>query len=254
MGAFKQIIPFSFDQHDVRVIERDGEPWFVARDVALVLGYSNPAEAIRTHCKGVSEIRTPTSGGVQSVRIIPERDVYRLVMRSKLPAAEAFEEWVVGTVLPSIRKTGGYAVQHQSAPAPTFNVPTTLAGALRLAAEQAEAIERQQQLLEEQRPKVEFVERYVDAGGTFGFRQTAKLLGANENDFRAFLIDKRIMYRLGGALAPYQQHIDAGRFDIKTGVSTSSTHVYAQAKFTPKGVQWIAGLWMAAQLPEQVKA
>ncbi|QMV32481.1 anti-repressor Ant [Ralstonia phage Claudette] len=254
MGAFKQIIPFSFDQHDVRVIERDGEPWFVARDVALVLGYSNPAEAIRTHCKGVSEIRTPTSGGVQSVRIIPERDVYRLVMRSKLPAAEAFEEWVVGTVLPSIRKTGSYAVQHQSAPAPTFKVPTTLAGALRLAAEQAEAIERQQQLLEEQRPKVEFVERYVDAGGAFGFRQTAKLLGANENDFRAFLIDKRIMYRLGGVLAPYQQHIDAGRFDIKTGVSTSSTHVYAQAKFTPKGVQWVAGLWMAAQLPEQVKA
>lgn len=146
------------------------------------------------------------------------------------------------------------AVQHQSAPAPTFQVPTTLAGALRLAAEQAEAIERQQQLLEEQRPKVEFVERYVDAGGTFGFRQTAKLLGANENDFRAFLIDKRIMYRLGGVLAPYQQHIDAGRFDIKTGVSTSSTHVYAQAKFTPKGVQWIAGLWMAEQLPAQVKA
>lgn len=146
------------------------------------------------------------------------------------------------------------AVQHQSAPAPTFKVPTTLAGALRLAAEQAEAIERQQQLLEEQRPKVEFVERYVDAGGTFGFRQTAKLLGANENDFRAFLIDKRIMYRLGGVLAPYQQHIDAGRFDIKTGVSTSSTHVYAQAKFTPKGVQWIAGLWMAEHLPAQVKA
>ncbi|QMV32825.1 hypothetical protein 2A_00073 [Ralstonia phage Darius] len=141
--------------------------------------------------------------------------------------------------------------QHAAPSLPNFSDPIAAARAW---ADAKEAEQKAVAEIEAARPKVEFVDRYVDAGGAFGFRQTAKLLRANESEFRAFLIDKRIMYRLSGVLAPYQQHIDAGRFDIKTGVSTSSTHVYAQAKFTPKGVQWIAGLWMAAQLPEQVKA
>ena len=102
------IIPFDFQGHSVRVLMMGDEPWFVARDVARLLGYSDTAKAIRTHCKGVGETATPSNGGVQTVKIIPERDVYRLIMRSKLPAAEAFEEWVVGEVLPSIRKTGQY--------------------------------------------------------------------------------------------------------------------------------------------------
>lgn len=95
---------------EVRAINRAGEPWFVAKDVAEALGYKNPHDAIRSHCKGVSDIRTPSAGGIQRVKIIPERDVYRLIMRSKLPAAEQFEEWVVGEILPSIRKKGGYMV------------------------------------------------------------------------------------------------------------------------------------------------
>ncbi len=86
----------------------DGSLWFIGKEVAEKLGYGNPHEAIRTHCKGVSEIRTPSKGGMQKVKIIPERDVYRLVMRSKLPTAEKFEEFVVSEVLPSIRKTGSY--------------------------------------------------------------------------------------------------------------------------------------------------
>lgn len=100
-----------FNEHgwEVRAIEKDGEPWFVANDVAKNLGYTNPQKAIRDHCKGVNEIDTPTTGGIQTMKIIPERDLYRLIMRSKLPAAEEFEEWVVGNVLPSIRKHGTYA-------------------------------------------------------------------------------------------------------------------------------------------------
>lgn len=86
----------------------DGSLWFIGKEVAEKLGYGNPHEAIRTHCKGVSEIRTPSKGGMQTVKIIPERDVYRLVMRSKLPTAEKFEEFVVSEILPSIRKTGSY--------------------------------------------------------------------------------------------------------------------------------------------------
>jgi anti-repressor protein len=73
--------------------------WFVAKDVAEVLGYHNPHEAIRRFCKGVSETRIPSPGGPQNMKIIPKRDLYRLIMHSKLPQAEAFEEWVFGTVL-----------------------------------------------------------------------------------------------------------------------------------------------------------
>lgn len=83
----------------------DGEPWFVARDVASVLGYADTDYAIRAHCKGAQTYAGDSSGQVRHFKIIPERDVYRLVMRSKLPSAERFEEWVVGEVLPSIRKT-----------------------------------------------------------------------------------------------------------------------------------------------------
>ncbi|RDH46593.1 hypothetical protein B9G39_00195 [Zooshikella ganghwensis] len=87
---------------------RDNAPWFVAADIAAALGYSRARDAIQAHCKGAVKYRIPTTGGVQMASIIPERDVYRLIMRSKLPQAEQFEEWVVAEVLPSIRKTGGY--------------------------------------------------------------------------------------------------------------------------------------------------
>ena len=92
-------------------------------------------------------------------------------------------------------------------------------------------------------PKAEYVDRYVAANGSMGFRQVAKLLNAKEPEFRAFLEDSKILYRLAGVLTPYQNHIEAGRFSIKTGVSQVSEHAFAHARFTPKGVEWIAGLW-----------
>ena len=104
----KELISFDYMGNGVRTIEIDGEPWFVAADVARVLGYSNTSDAISKHCKGGRKTRYPSSGGLQETTIIPERDVYRLIMRSRLPSAEAFEEWVVGEVLPTIRKTGKY--------------------------------------------------------------------------------------------------------------------------------------------------
>ena len=122
-------------------------------------------------------------------------------------------------------------------------LPQTMAQALRLAAEQAEVLEQQAEQLALAAPKVEYVDRYVAANGAMGFRQVAKLLNAKEPEFRAFLEDSKIFYRLAGVLTPYQNHIDAGRFAIKTGVSQVNEHAFAHARFTPKGVEWIAGLW-----------
>ena len=133
-------------------------------------------------------------------------------------------------------------LESEAAPA----IPRTMAQALRLAADQAEQIEQQQALLALAAPKVEFVDRYVESTGSKGFRQVCKLLGANESRFREFLLDNKIMYRLGGEWVPHAQHQDTGRFEVKTGASGSG-HAFNQAKFTPKGVQWVAGLWIRAQ-------
>lgn len=122
-------------------------------------------------------------------------------------------------------------------------IPQSLPEALRLAADLAE----QKQVLESQlalaAPKVEFVDRYVAARGSMGFRQVCKLLQAKETDFRLFLLDKKIMYPLGGTLAPFAQHLDAGRFEVKTGTSLTSNHNFSQTRFTPKGIKWVGGMW-----------
>ena len=133
-------------------------------------------------------------------------------------------------------------------------LPQTMAQALRLAAEQAEHIEVQEAQLREAAPKVEYVDRYVAANGAMGFRQVAKLLNANEPDFRLFLQEKKIMYRLGNEWTAYQNHIDAGRFVVKTGVATRNEHAFSTTKFTPKGVEWIAGEWAKHQVAQKVVA
>lgn len=99
---------FEFKGRAVRTVEIDGKPFFVGRDVAQCLGYRLPQKAIIDHCKGALKWNTLTKGGNQMMQVIPEPDVYRLILRSKAPNAEAFQDWVVEEVLPAIRKTGAY--------------------------------------------------------------------------------------------------------------------------------------------------
>lgn len=129
---------------------------------------------------------------------------------------------------------------------PDFSNP---AAAARAWAEQFELQQIASQALIEAAPKIAFVDNYVDSTGLKGFRQTAKLLKANESRFREFLIDKKIMYRMGGEWQAYQPHIDAGRFEVRAG-TTDGGHSFNQSKFTPKGVNWVAGLWAQYRLQE----
>lgn len=105
------VVPFYFQDQEVRTVILDGEHYWVAKDVADILGYQNTNDAIAKHCKGVAK-RYPlqTAGGVQDVRIIHEPDLYRLIVGSKLPAAQKFERWVFEEVLPTLRKTGSYGM------------------------------------------------------------------------------------------------------------------------------------------------
>ncbi|WP_234427135.1 phage antirepressor KilAC domain-containing protein [Kosakonia radicincitans] len=126
-----------------------------------------------------------------------------------------------------------------------MQVPKSLPEALRLAADLAEQQQQLKQELAAAAPKVEFVDRYCSANGSMSFRQVAKLLNAKEPEFRMFLLDRGIMYRLGGGLTPHHQHIEAKRFEVKTGTTVTSNYAFSQARFTAKGVQWIGGLWTA---------
>lgn len=96
------------DFGQVRTVTEDNKIYFCGSDVAKALGYVNPNKAIKDHCKGVTKRDTPTYGGIQEMSFIPEGDIYRLIVRSKLPSAEKFEKWVFDEVLPSIRQTGTY--------------------------------------------------------------------------------------------------------------------------------------------------
>lgn len=177
----------------------------------------------------IEEIRTATKP-VQ-VFLLGKRDTLVVVARlSPEFTARVVDRW--------------QELEEQAAPA----LPRTMAQALRLAADQAEQLERQQAALALAAPKVDFVDRYVQADGAKGFREVAKLLRANEHAFREFLASRRIMYRLGDAWTAHSNHIEAGRFVVKTGVATRNDHAFATTKFTPKGVEWIAGEWAKHQL------
>nr|DAY40527.1 MAG TPA: KilAC domain protein [Bacteriophage sp.] len=118
-------------------------------------------------------------------------------------------------------------------------IPQTLSEALRLAADQAEQIERQNLLIEQQRPKVEFVQRYVEAGTTKSLRETAKILRVPERAMIDCLVGDGLLFRQSGNLLPYQKYHAKGLFDVKTG-TTEYGHNYTQTRVTSKGIEYIA--------------
>ena len=206
-----------------------------SRDIADLTGKRH--DNVMTVCRGLRdsgvcpEIQetpwtNPQNGQTYVECLLSKRDSLVLIARlSPEFTAKVVDRW--------------QELEAKAAPA----VPQTMAQALRLAAEQAEQIEAQQEQLALAAPKVEYVDRYVAANGSMGFRQVAKLLQANEHEFRAWLQDAKIMYRLGGEWAAYQNHIEAGRFLVRSGVATANDHAFNTTKFTPKGVEWVAGLW-----------
>ena len=234
-----ELITKKFEQNRIRVIAgQDGEPWFVGKDIASALGYSNTTEAIRTHCKHSvpftwrSETLPPLETLDPQTIIIPERDVYRLIMRSKLPAAEKFEEWVVSEVLPSIRKTGSYSKQIQL---PDFTNP---AEAARAWAEQLEQKQIAEQKVIELAPKAEFVDKYVESNGLFTLTAIAKNLKFKRKDLIEKLIADGEIFRRFKNLEPSARNVQLGYFEIKTGEKFG--HAYDQMYVTTKGRAWLA--------------
>ena len=234
----KQNVSFLFDGMDVRVVVRDGEPWFVAADVCAVLNIANHKDAVA----GLDEDEkdgvgiTDPIGRTQATTVINESGLYSVIFKSRKPEAKAFKKWVTSEVLPAIRKTGGYSV------APV--IPQTLSEALRLAAD----IEEQRAALEakvaEDAPKVEFYHDVTGSDSVIDMATVAKVLnrGIGRNQLFAFLRKEKV---LDSRNAPYQRFIDMGWFrqvETKWQKPNGDWQIGIKTGVFQKGVEGIARL------------
>lgn len=222
----------------VRFVEVDGKPYAVATDVAKVLGYSNTSKAIADHCKGVTKRYTLTNGGQQETNVIPEGDIYRLIIRSKLKTAERFEHWVFDEVLPALRQSGSYSIQQQSNSS-LPQLPQTFQDALRLLADSIDQNERLQQENQVLLPKAEQYDTFMDTEGNQTIAEVAKALGTGRNRLYELLRAKGILMYNN---LPYQRYLEQGYFTVKESVFYIGDTIrnHTQTLVTTKGIDWIS--------------
>lgn len=201
---------FNFENNQVRTLLINDEPWFVGKDVAQILGYSNPRDALSKHVddedKNSVAIRDGNKGNPNQT-VINESGVYALVFSSKLPSAKKFKHWVTSEVLPQIRKTGSYA-------SPQLTGEELMAKAL---IEANSVLVRQSKQLEEQKPKVLFADSVIASKGSILVRELAKLIKQNGYD-----IGEKKLYRwlrekgyiCKNSTEPTQMAMNLGLFEI----------------------------------------
>jgi hypothetical protein len=222
---------------EVRTLNIDGEPWFVGKDVASILGYTNPQKAIRDHVdeedKGVNEMDTP--GGIQNPIIINESGLYSLILSSKLPQAKAFKRWVTSEVLPAIRKQGSYSL----------GVPTNFRDALYLAYQQQVTIEaletenaiKDQQIAELQ-PKADYLDTILQSKSLMTITQIAKDYGMSARTMNKKLHALGVQYKQGSQwflYAKYQDRSYTSSETISVVQSDGREKVVMNTKWTLKG-------------------
>ncbi|WP_172493345.1 phage antirepressor KilAC domain-containing protein [Gluconobacter oxydans] len=256
------IVSFSFEGVEVQAVSRNGDAWFVGIEVSSALGYASPDKAMK-HCKA-AEILKPAELAVlglmakspRGLTLIPERDLYRLIMNSEKPTAQAFEERVVGEILPSIRKTGGYMV---AAPQETpeelaLRAVVVLQATLERQKEEARIeIERQKALIDEAAPKVRALDRIAGLEGTFNGTEAAKELQVGPQTLFRWMDTNEWTYKRAGSAnrQAYQKRINAGDLTHKTTiiVRPDGTEKAAdQVRITAQGLVKLARLVPGAHL------
>lgn len=229
---------------EIRTIIIDGEPWFVGKDIATALGYSNTRDALAKHVddedKGVAKCDTPS--GKQNMSIINESGLYALIFGSKLESATRFKHWVTSEVLPSIRKHGAYMtneVIERTLTDPDYLIQ--LATALK---EERQARKLAEEKIEKQKPLVDFANQVSDTTDLIDMKTMAKLLKDNNIDIGRnrlfeFLRIRKILMKDN---QPYQQYVDAGYFKVIEHTYTDflgQTKTRRQTLVTGKGQLYI---------------
>ena len=221
---------------ELRVVDMDGEPWLVGKDVAQALGYKDTVNALKSHVDDEDKDRwqITTQFGSKETVIINESGLYSLVLFSKLPTAKKFKRWVTNEVLPSIRKSGGYiAGQDQLTP------EELMAKALQVANKTLAEREARISALTVQNaimaPKAEYFDELVDRNTLTSFRDTAKELGIKPKAFVEWLLDKKFIFRdQKGKLMPREGKGD-GLFEVKEAKNDKTQWSGVQTLVTPKG-------------------
>jgi len=230
----------AFGQLEVFMI--DGKPHFKASTIATMLGYSNPNDAILRHCKGIVKRDTPTDGGIQTVNVIPEGDIYRLIVRSKLPEAEKFERWVFDEVLPMIRQTGGYVNDDNlfiETYLPFADKPTQdlFKGMLTVVRQLNDQIKEKDGLIGELEPKASYVDTILDNPGIVNITQIAKDYGVSGKVFNDKLHELGIQYKQNGQWLLYSVYENYGYTHSKTKLVEGQKSSFSKlhTKWTQKG-------------------
>lgn len=237
----------------IRVIEQEDGLWFVGRDVAAALGYSDTDQALRKHVDDEDKLTRQFDGSGQSrsMTIINESGLYALVLSSKLPEAKTFKCWITHEVLPSIRKHGAYMTP-ETLEAAILNPDTMikLCTALKDEQDRRKALEVANSALtidnQIMRPKADYFDELVDRNLLTNFRETAKQLGVKEKEFIRFLLDKKYIYRdKRGKLMPYADK-NNGLFEIKECFNEKTQWSGTQTMVTPKGRETFRLLFIGA--------
>lgn len=238
----------------IRTIEKDGEPWFVGKDVATALGYEKPTDAVRKHTdmedRGISKMETPS--GIQEMTIINESGLYSLVLSSKLPTAKKFKRWVTNEVIPSIRKHGAYMTPETLEK--VLLSPDTLmqlAQNLKDEQEKRKALEAQ---IESQKPAVLFTGAVETSKTSILIGELAKMLKQNginigQNRLFAWMREKGYLIKRKGTdyNMPTQRSMDMGLFEIKETTINNpdgSIKISKTPKVTGKGQVYFINLFL----------
>ena len=226
---------------EIRTTELNNKPYFVGSDIAKVLGYKEPHKAVSRHCKGGIKRTILTNGGNQELVVIPEGDVYRLIIKSKLPSAEKFECWIMDQVLPQIRQTGGYIPIQEEESNEVF-----LARAVQIA---NETIKHKDEIIAAQKKRIEFLEEtekdwklLMDCKGTFSVNEIAHFIGIGEYKLFARMREVGILFKNeNGDNVPYEKPVHKGKFiSIPAIAPDGSAHL--QTRVYPEGISYITTL------------
>lgn len=245
---------FNFEQNEVRTILVNNEPFFVGKDVAEVLGYSNTQKAILNHVdeedKGVT--KWDTLGGKQNMTIINESGLYSLILKSKLPNAKKFKRWVTSEVLPAIRKHGAYLTDEKAYDI-THN-PNSLADLLLQAGEQ---LKQKELVIKELKPKALFAEAVETSKTSILVSELAKILKGNGVDigqrrlFNWLRTNGYLIKRNGSEWnMPTQKSMNLGLFEIKeTTINKPDGHIQISktSKVTGKGQTYFVNKFLGKQ-------
>lgn len=238
---------------EVRVVERENVPWFVAADVCRCLEIANPSDAIGRLDEDEKALVSieGLSRGNSLGNIVSEPGLYTLILGSRKPEARAFKRWITHEVIPSIRRHGAYLTPQTLEEA--LRDPDTiirLATALKDEQARSRALEGENSRLTVENaimaPKAGYFDELVDRNLLTNLRETAKQLHVRERDFVRFLLDKKYMYRdKRGKLMPHAQHVEAGLFEVKECFNEKTHWSGTQTLVTPKGRETFRLLYVA---------